>query len=93
MRALDRRVAAHVARSSPVLRSLFGAASSLRLRETMKPLLHPIRLVASVGYLASLLAANAACETRERVVVRGPPVERVYVRPQPVVVQERVIVR
>jgi hypothetical protein len=43
--------------------------------------------------LASLALTSSGCATREKVVVRQPPVERVYVAPGPPVVQEKVIVR
>jgi hypothetical protein len=60
----------------------------------MKTLMPTIRVAAVLGCLTGLVTTSVGCETRERVVVRSrPPVERVYVRTQPVVVQERVIVR
>jgi hypothetical protein len=59
----------------------------------MKALLSLVRFLSIAACLVGLVTTSAACETRERVVVRDrAPVERVYVRPQPVVVQERVVV-
>jgi hypothetical protein len=54
-----------------------------------------IRVAAILGCLTGLVTTSAGCVEHERVVVRNRPavVERVYVRPQPYVVQERVIVR
>ena len=66
----------------------------------MKALMPVIRGGSLAACFASLLATSAGCEHHDRVVVRERPVivrERpayvtVYARPQPVVVQERIIV-
>lgn len=59
----------------------------------MNTLMTLTRVVSLTGCIVGLFATSAGCEYHERVVVRDRPrVERVYVRPQPVVVQERVVV-
>jgi hypothetical protein len=66
----------------------------------MKVLMPLVRLGSLVACLASLVATSAGCEHHDRVVVRERPVivrqrpayVTVYARPQPVVVQERIIV-